>query len=171
MSDDKKNALWVLIGMVVFAAFFMLIGFMTAKLKYDKPIETKIERDTVTFWDTIPHWYPVPVDGTEVKKEFYWLTRVDTTKDTLTLHDSVLVEVPITSKHYHADEYDAYVSGFEPNLDSINVYQRTEYITERVTVSKPPNRFTIGLQGGYGYGFRSKQWEPYVGVGIGIRIF
>lgn len=163
MSYEKKNALWVLIGMVVMAALFMLIGFMAGKAKYDKPIVEKVERDTITLWDTIPHYYPQPVDGTEVKKEFYWLTRVDTTKDTLTLHDSVLVEVPITSKHYHADEYDAYVSGFEPNLDSIFVRQRTEYITETITKSKPPDKWELDIVGGINYGISAKQWQPYVG--------
>jgi hypothetical protein len=130
-------------------------------------------RDTVTVTDTITRYYPKPVGVERVRTEYKWLTRVTT--DTVTRftvqHDSVLVEVPIESRHYSAPEYDAWVSGYMPSLDSINVYKRTEYITERVTVSKPPNRFSIGLQGGYGYGFKSKQLEPYVGIGIGIKIF
>lgn len=169
MSIDKKlviiAAVWFAIGCIC--------GFFMGKAAYDVPVKESIVRDTVTVTDTIARYYPKPVEVEKVRTEYRWLTRVTT--DTVTRwsvqHDSVLVEVPITSKHYHAPEYDAYVSGYLPSLDSINVYQRTEYITERVTVSKPPNRFTIGLQGGYGYGFRSKQWEPYVGIGIGIKIF
>lgn len=162
---------WIIAAIA--AALMFLLGFLTGKAVYDRPITEKVERDTIIVTDTIPHYYPKPVEVERVKTEYKWLTRVTT--DTVTRwsvqHDSVLVEVPIESKHYHATEYDAWVSGYEPSLDSIKVYQRTEYITETVTLSKPPNRFTVGIQGGYGYGFKSKQWEPYVGVGIGIRIF
>jgi len=169
MIINKTNLIVFLVG--VFLG--LCTGFFTGKAVYDRPITEKVERDTIIVTDTIPHYYPKPVEVERVKTEYKWLTRVTT--DTVTRwsvqHDSVLVEVPVESKHYNAPEYDAWVSGYMPSLDSINVYQRTEYITETVTLSKPPNRFTIGLQGGYGYGFKSKQFEPYVGIGIGIRIF
>ena len=169
MSIDKKLALIALVWFVIGC----ICGFFMCKGVYDRPIKETIVRDTVTVTDTITRYYPKPVGVEKVRTEYKWLTRVEHLADTskMIVHDSVLVEVPITSKHYHGNEYDAYVSGYQPSLDSINVYQRTEYITERVMVSKPPNRFTIGLQGGYGYGFKSKQWEPYVGIGIGIKIF
>lgn len=169
MSIDKKLAIISLVWFVIGG----LCGFFVGKGIYDQPIQEKTVRDTVVRFDTVSRYYPKPVGVERVKTEYKWLTRVTT--DTVTrfsvVHDSVLVEVPIESRHYHAPEYDAYVSGYMPSLDSINVYQKTEYITERVTLSKPPNRFTIGLQGGYGYGFKSKTWEPFVGVGIGIRLF
>lgn len=140
-------------------------------------MDESVTRDTVTLWDTIPHWYPSPVDIKPKKPVIRWLTKAIT--DTIDhfvdvsqmVHDTVAVEVPIESRHYHGKEYDAWVSGYEPSLDSIKVYQQKEYITETITKSKPPNRFSVGLQGGYGYGFKSKQWEPYVGLGIGIRLF
>ena len=173
MSIDKKKVMAAIIGCVLCLAVIGLIaiGFYLGKKVYDRPMDKDIQRDTVTLWDTIPHWYPVPVEVKQKKPQYKWLTKVEHTTDTLLMRDSVLVEVPIESKHYHANEYDAWVSGYEPSLDSIKVYQRTEYITERVTLSKPPNRFTVGIHGGYGYGFKSKQFEPYVGIGIGIRIF
>jgi len=173
MSIDKKKVMAAVIGCVLCLAVIGLIaiGFFIGKKVYDRPIDTDIQRDTVTLWDTIPHWYPVPVEVKPQKPQYKWLTKVITETDTLLQHDSVLVEVPIESRHYNSPEYDAWVSGFEPNLDSIKVYQKTQLITETITRMKPPNRFTIGLQGGYGYGFKSKQLEPYVGIGIGIRIF
>lgn len=148
-------------------------GFFTGKAIYDRPLNVGTKRDTVTLCDTIPHWYPKPVEVERVRTEYKWLTRVQPVgkTDTLLQHDSVLVEVPIESKHYNAPEYDAWVSGYMPSLDSINVYQRTEYITETITRHKPPNRLSLGIQAGYGYGFRSKTWEPYVGAGLTIRIF
>ena len=166
---------------VVPAIVGIIIGFCLVKCA-SKPVDNiKIERDTVIVTDTIAQYYPKPVSVEKVRTEYKWMTRVVTEnvgeekipQDSVSFsaRDSVLVEVPIESKHYHANEYDAWVSGYMPSLDSIKVYQRSEYITERVTVSKPPNRFTVGIQGGYGYGFKSKQFEPYVGLGIGIRIF
>ncbi len=80
--------------------------------------------------------------------------------------DSVAVAIPITSKHYQSKDYDAWVSGFQASLDSIKVYKETQYITEVRTISKPPNKWHIGLTGGYGYCFMSKKAEPYIGIGI-----
>ena len=78
--------------------------------------------------------------------------------------DSAAVAIPITQKRYDGDDYRAYVSGYEPNLDSIFVFPKTTVIHERSY--KPPNKWHIGITGGYGYGFTSKQAEPFVGVGI-----
>jgi hypothetical protein len=158
---------------IVGAVLGLLTGFFTGKAIYDRPVIESVTRDTVTRIDTVYQYHPMPVEVEKVRTEYRWLTRVttDTVTDYTVLHDSVLVEVPIESRHYNAPEYDAWVSGYQPSLDSIRVYQKENYITERVVVSKPPNRFTLGLQGGYGYGFKSKQWEPYVGIGVGIRIF
>lgn len=162
-----------LIVFIVGAVLGLVCGFFSGKAIYDQPIHESVTRDTVTRIDTVSRYYPKPVEVEKVRTEYKWLTRVqtDTVTNYTTLHDSVLVEVPITSKHYNAPEYDAWVSGYQPSLDSIRVYQKERYITETITISKPPNRFTIGLQGGYGYGFRSKQWEPYVGLGISIKVF
>lgn len=82
--------------------------------------------------------------------------------------DSATVAIPITQKRYDGDNYRAYVSGYEPNLDSIFVFPKTTVIRERSY--KPPNKWHIGITGGYGYGFKSKQAEPYIGIGITYSI-
>jgi len=171
-SLDKTRAIiaavWFAVGCVC--------GFFMGKGVYHQPMEESVTRDTVRIVDTIPHYYPKPVAEEHVRYVTRYLPVVKT--DTIitensvsSVTDSVAVVVPITQKHYRALEYDAYISGYEPNLDSIKVYRQKEFITEVRTISKPPNRFTIGIQGGYGYGFKSKTWEPYVGIGIGIRIY
>ena len=43
------------------------------------------------------------------------------------------------------------------------MYQRTEYITERVTVSKPPNKWELDLVGGINYKVQEKKYTPYAG--------
>ena len=83
--------------------------------------------------------------------------------------DSIPVEIPIIQKRYESEDYLAYVSGYEPSLDSIFVFPKTTVIRERIY--KPPNKWHIGITGGYGYGFTSKQAEPYIGIGITYSVF
>ena len=95
-------------------------------------------------------------------------------------HDSVReavrdsVEVEITQKVYSDDStYTAYVSGVNPNLDSIFVKQKevTHSILETRTLQvKKFRRWNVGLICGYGYGFKSKNLEPFIGVGITISL-
>lgn len=82
--------------------------------------------------------------------------------------DSVAVEIPITQKRYDGDDYRAYVSGYEPNLDSIFVFPKSTVIHERSY--KPPNKWHIGITGGYGYGFKNQHSDLYIGIGITYSI-
>ena len=82
--------------------------------------------------------------------------------------DSVEVEIPIIQKRYDGENYSAWVSGYEPRLDSIRVRERTNVVTIRE--SKPPNRWHVGVQCGVGYAPRSNRIEPFIGVGISYSI-
>lgn len=166
----------------------LLCGFFTGKGMYDRPLEEKVKRDTLTLHDTIPDYKPAAKDSAHVKYVFMRLpvSRGEVLQqppqtDTIMcenyaqnvceiMHDTVAVEIPITSKHYRGSDYDAWVSGFHPSLDSIKVYKETQYITEERTISKPPNKWHIGFTGGYGYCFSSKKAEPYIGIGITYSI-
>ena len=55
-----------------------------------------------------------------------------------------------------------------PQLDSIQIYQQREYITQEVKVSIKPKRWGIGLQAGYGVSLHNGQIQPspYIGVGV-----
>lgn len=169
MVFNKTHLICFLVG----AFLGICTGFFTGKTIYDKPIEAKVERDTIVVTDTIPQYYPKPIEVEKVRTEYKWLAKVMTDTvvktDVITCHDSVLVEVPITSKHYGNNQYDAWISGYYPTLDSIKVYQKTEYIKETVTLTKPKSKWSIGVQAGYGYGFKSKQLEPYAGIGVGYN--
>lgn len=179
------------------ALVFMLVGLVLGgiigySLFGRGTITVKTERDTTTYVDTIPYYQPIPKDSVVVR----YVTRVLPVKgrDNITTNktdtfwaenyaqnngenippqemsderDSMAVEIPITQKRYDGDDYRAYVSGYEPNLDSIFVFPKTTVIHER---SKPPNKWHIGITGGYGYGLKSKQAEPYIGIGITYSI-
>ena len=119
-------------------------------------------RDTIV--DTIKVIKPIAVDS--VVTRYKWVN-VERVKDTTIVNevsevvfDTIRIRLPIESKHYTAESYDAWVSGYEPQLDSIKVYQRE--------VKTKQSRWSIGLQGGVGMTPRGVQ--PYVGVGIGYKL-
>lgn len=94
------------------------------------------------------------------------------TRDTLMLHDTVLVHLPIEQRQYGDPRYTAWVSGYRPQLDSIHIYQRTEYITKEIKMVTKPKRWGIGLQAGYGVSLHNGQVfpAPYIGVGLSYSI-
>jgi len=167
--SNKKRLLYCLIVGIVLGN----IVYWTNRCSKGEVI--KVERDTVVVTDTIARYYPKPVEVDRVRTEYKFLTRVQPVGKTDTLLrenygrlrenyvDSVLVEVPIESRHYSSPEYDAWVSGYEPSLDSIKVYQRTEYITERVTLSKPPNKWELDAVAGIDYNVTTQRYTPHVG--------
>ena len=59
------------------------------------------------------------------------------------------------------------VSG-RPQLDSIQIYQRTEFITKEIKTVTKPKRWGLGLQAGYGVSLHKGQIQPgpYIGVGL-----
>lgn len=175
----KTDLYWLLAGIVV----GLLIGFFVGKGMYQTHDSIKIKRDTVTIHDTIPDINPSAKDSSFVRWKVKWLPLYHHSTDTILsenyaqdeykiMHDTVAVYMPITSKHYSSDEYDAYVSGYEPSLDSIKVYQRTQYITEikEITKSVKPKRFGLGINAGYEYDFKDKKFKPCVGVGISYNL-
>ena len=84
--------------------------------------------------------------------------------------DSARVIVPFTQKTYETDEYKAWVSGYEPELDSINIYRRTETVTNTLYLDKKRRRW--GGMVGVGAGISHKGTvTPMVGVMIGYKIF
>ena len=173
---NKTNLIVFLVG----AFLGLCTGFFTAKAIYDQPLEESITRDTVIVYDTIPHYYPKPVDSAVVRYVTKVLpVRPDThhfadvsnmidgnsvssvSNSANSVKDSVAVVVPITTKHYRAMEYDAWVSGYEPSLDSIKVYQKTEVITATITKIKPPNKWELDIVGGIDYNTAQDKYTPY----------
>lgn len=178
---------YIIAVVVVVISLMCLIAYMGYRCGVASVSQYKTDRDTTTFVDTIPYYKPVPKDSAVVRYVTRYLP-ASKQQDTLLAgnyaqkdgenippqglsddRDSMAVEIPITQKHYESEEYSAYVSGYEPQLDSIFVFPKTTVIHERTY--KPPNKWHIGITGGYGYGFKSKQAEPYIGIGITYSIF
>lgn len=139
----------------IVAALLCLCCFVSYRIGRNRA-EIVTETDTliVTRLDTIREKYPV------------YLTErvVDSVRIPVYLHDTTYIEVPITQKYYHEDSlFDAWVSGFLPQLDSINVYQKTTTIEVTKYVQQPPARWTFGVTAGPGILYDGKL---HGGVGI-----
>lgn len=119
---------------------------------------------TFTYVDTIHDSIPYPVYETLVRtipEPF----PVYITLDGDTIKEPIYVPVPITQKEYKTDDYRLSISGYKSNLDYIEVYRRTEYITKTIS----PRRWGIGAIAGYGIGKHGL--SPYVGIGGFYRIW
>ena len=85
--------------------------------------------------------------------------------------DTVWAVVPRTQKRYVDSTYMAWISGYEPRLDSIEVYQKTTVVTKSVEGRGKSKRFNVGLTGGFGYGVFTRKPDMWVGVGCTWRMF
>lgn len=132
------------------------------KIKSEKVCDTT----KVTIVDSVKKSFPVPVDSFVVR---YIAKSLPIARDSVTKQlegDSAKIQIPISQKVYEDTLYRAYVSGYEPKLDSITIKQRTTYITH--TTRNKESRFRIGLQAGYG--LTPKGMMPYFGVGLSYRL-
>lgn len=124
------------------------------------------EPDTlrVVVYDTIPYYKPIPKDSVVVRYITERLPVVDSSVD------SVAVEIPITQKVYEDSAYTAWVSGYQPSLDSLRIYQQTQTIT--IVERDKPKRWSIGVTAGCGMSMHgSLRFEPFVGIGLTYNLW
>lgn len=157
-----------LIGAFCGALVCFLISYMAGGYHFHDTSKMVVRTDTLH--DTVTVREPVFVTERAVRTDTVWLPVVRTRTDTVLLRsdgpkDSVRAVVPITQKVYADSTYKAWVSGYNPRLDSIQVYRQTVVTTKTETVVRK-RRIGIGVQAGYGYGFRYGGIEPYVGLGV-----
>jgi hypothetical protein len=80
----------------------------------------------------------------------------------------VRVQLPIQQRTYQDSTYTAWISGYEPRLDSIEVYQQLSTVTITNTITKPAKRWSVNTSAGIAA--TPKGVQPYFGVGIGYSI-
>ena len=156
---------WFGFFLLFFAVFCVGVGVGYVGFGRDKEI---VRADTVYRSDTV-RW-PVTRDSvvTRYVTRRLAVTRVDTVRqcDTLRAVDTVEVSLPIVQKVYRDTNYTAWVSGYEPRLDSVSVRHREVTLTK---VARDRGRWGVGLQVGYGIDKTFKP-TPYVGVGLMYRL-
>lgn len=151
-----KNVVIAVIALALIAVAFLL-GRRSVK-----PEIVEIHRtDTVVVRDTVRETVLVP--------EVRYLTRVDTVLLKVP-GDAVKVPVlvPISRKVYEGEDYRAVVSGFRASLDTLDIFRRTQTVTntvvQRVEVPGKPKRWGIGVSAGYA--LTPQGMKPYIGAGV-----
>lgn len=146
-------AVFFRIAILVFASLLLLKFCSRHREDTGAPSDTIFifHTDTSYIRDTVFVYYPRPVSVL--------------VSDTLIVRDTVLLK---EHKFYKDSLYEAWVSGYEPSLDSICVFPVTKTITNTITNTvietkevKKKTPFGIGIQAGYGY-----PHGAYVGIGI-----
>ena len=145
------------------------IGYFVNEQRNSHSSEMKVKVDTLFVYDTIFVEKPV-IKQVEIIATLRLPVPIT---DTLMLHDTVFVHLPIEQRQYSDPRYTAWVSGYRPQLDSIQIYQTTEYITKEIKTVTKPKRWGISLQAGYGVSLHNGKVfpAPYVGVGLSYSIF
>ena len=142
------------------ASYFAVKGHFQAKLATltPKEIQVVVKRDTLRLNPVLKEIHKVTHDTIKIVMN-----------DTIVRRDTIYLERE--QRVYEDEEYKAFVSGFQPRLDSIYVYPKTIYET-KVSTRKEWRRFTYGVQVGMGVVMpfnSSPSFGGYVGVGIGYN--
>ena len=156
-----KHAFWILLALLVLSVA-LNVGLLTRP----EP-EPTIEHDTL--WKDTTIYQPLPAETIDIGKTTYIKVPVPKYLPGDTVHDSIEVPIPIIQKRYDDSLYTAWVSGYDPALDSIRIYHPEIIITK--TIVKPAPRLQIGIQAGAGIGIISRTPDIYVGIGAQYNLF
>lgn len=155
---------FVLMGLILILGVVIVCLILSPKTE-EKEVKTVVYHDTIVIHDTI--------EKTVTEIQYKKIKTVDTiylpTPDTITA-------LPVEQKHYSDSLSDIWVSGYKPEIDSINYHipQQTIYIDKVVEIDKPKkwyeDRFiiTAGVYGGYSPLYN--KFDVIVGAGFSIRL-
>lgn len=187
-----KNFRLLLFHLLLLLAAYAFCRLIVGARQRAESAQHAVRRDTLIIRDTLRISRPVPVRDEVVRYVTVTLpsapARPDSSNsnssnlanigkdsaDVLTAADHFIdaaqtVVLPITQKMYRDSSYTAWVSGYAAALDSIEVYPRTLIVRQTAPPAAKPRRWSMGVQAGYG--LTPKGLQPYVGVGVSIRLF
>lgn len=121
----------------------MVAGMLLCRTFFvpERVLETQI--DTIFVRDTIRIEKPV-----YIRKKITDTMLVAVT-DTLRLRDTLYVPIPKEVKVYANEDYYAEVSGYQPNLDYLEIYTKTTTISKTERVKEKNNRLAFGVEAGW----------------------
>ena len=124
-----------------------------------------IKRDTIINWNYSTD--TVFADKIKYKNKIVY--------DTIVKNNTVYVKDSAVIHRDSTENYTIDISAVKLDWYKLDITHKdtVTYIqTVNTVIYKPKkNKIAIGVQGGYGYGFKSKQLEPYIGLGININLF
>lgn len=116
------------------------LGFLGGRRSVTQSLLERV--DTLVIRDTLIDYRPVVTEVRTVRVDTVRLA-VAQPSDTVVVHDTVEVEVPIVFSRYRGDNYDIGVSGFRTELEYVKVYPETKIVTKRYTAT--PKRWGFGV--------------------------
>lgn len=132
---------------IIIGALLLILGFVIVILCRPKHFRevTKMFIDTLVVRDTYIIEKPVLVE--RISRDYLQVA----VHDTIRIHDTLYISLPMETKTYSGDEYYAEVSGYEPSLDYIEVYPKTKVIskTETTTLKPSPWRYSLHIGADY----------------------
>lgn len=133
--EMKKIAIYVIIG-----ALLLIVGYILGRNRKGENDTILVQRDTTVVRDTVRIKEP-----TEVRKETVKETVLVEVRDTMWMHDTCYIALPLEKRTYKRDEFYAVVTGYEPRLTYIEVYPKTVYITETEKQKEKRSYLAIGM--------------------------
>lgn len=145
----------------VFHLLYIVVIVVLVALLFSSKRQIKVVENRVT--DTI---LKIRVD-TLTKYVPKYVTKKTTDTIYLQASDKNEVALEIEQKHYSENEvYDAWISGYKPQLDSIKTYPRVEYKTITNNITKEIYKSTLDFYPYIGF----KRLDDKVGQVIGFTI-
>ena len=142
--------------MLYIVVIVVLVTLLFSSKRQIKVVENRVT-DTITYTliDTITKYKPK------------YVTKKTTDTIYLQANDKNEVAIEIEQKHYSENGvYDAWISGYNPRLDSIKTYPRVEYRTITNNITKEIYKSTIDFYQYIGF----KRLDDKVGQVIGLSI-
>jgi hypothetical protein len=129
---------------------------------YKRCINEPHKADTVWRDTTIYIDKPVEVVKWKDREKPVYIALTDTVE--VSIHDTTYIAMEREFRQYSGENYEAQVSGVQPNLDWIKINQQTAYITNTVVQKK---RWSWSLTAGPGIFWDGKEVKPGAGLVIG----
>ena len=158
------NKAYLIIGILA-----VVVGILTIN-NFKKPSITAPKIDTVKVVKTIDK----PIYLTK------WKAKLDTISVETVKHDTVTVEKILVAKAdtlISKDSSSVKIKYYFPPLNyfdvDLKIKERNTTLTITKEIEKPEsfwNRFSYGIQVGFGQGLINKQFDIFVGIGVHFRI-
>lgn len=154
----------IIITVIAFALGFLLCLVVRNKQPDSKTISIKTVRDTII------EYYPVPFEKIIIDSI---LVPITIPADTVFMpSDTIFIYLEREQKYYKGKNYEAWVSGYQPQLDKINVFNETKIITNTTYYKHQISLFvnpiytgTLYTPIGIRYQYSKKRWDFGVSAG------
>lgn len=144
----------IIIGIAIFIVG-IVAGMLLCRQCYAPERMAEIVTDTLVVRDTVTIEKPVYISRKVTD------TMLVSVTDTLRLKDTLYVAIPKEVKVYANEDYYAEVSGYQPSLDYLEIYQKNVVISKTEIPKEKKNRLAFGVEAGWCRTFSAPVYLEY----------